>query len=62
MVVTLGVNKAFNLANWSSIQKSMATIGVLACLAAVVDSYLPERILWYDDEGPKEYMAFAGVP
>ena len=63
VVVTLDVRNAFNSTNWNLIRKSLATIGVPTYLAAIIDSYLKERTLWYDtDDGPKEYVVSAGVP
>ena len=63
VVVTLDVRNAFNSANWNLIRKSLATIGVPTYLAAIIDSYLQERTLWYNtDDGPKKYVGSAGVP
>ncbi|CAD7081162.1 unnamed protein product [Hermetia illucens] len=63
VVVTLDVKNAFNSANWNLIRKSLAKVGIPAYLAAIVDSYLTERRLWYDtDDGPQEYVVSAGVP
>ncbi|CAD7080109.1 unnamed protein product [Hermetia illucens] len=63
VVVTLDVKNAFNSANWNLIRKSLAKVGIPAYLAAIVDSHLTERRLWYDtDDGSQEYVVSAGVP
>ncbi|CAD7084818.1 unnamed protein product [Hermetia illucens] len=63
VVVTLDVRNAFNSVNWHLIRESLAKIGIPAFLAAIVNSCLQERRLWYDtDDGLQEYAISAGVP
>lgn len=60
----LGVDRnAFNSANYCWIKDTLAKLHASGYLARFIESYPPERFLWYQtDDGPKENIVIAGVP
>lgn len=62
-VVTLDIHNAFNTARWDKILVAMAKKKFLPHLIQSIDSYLTERVLFYDtDDGLQKYRVTAGVP
>jgi len=62
LLVTLDIKNAFNTANWTRIIQALRRLRIPEYLTRIVDSYLGERVLLFDSDGPKEYFDTAGVP